>query len=239
MKKLIYSLLLLCISVNAFSQNCEKLKYKKSVAVSIPEPSDICVDSVSGRIFIVSDKGGYGEIDADGNTIRFTKAGLSDCEAVAIDNGSLLVVEERNRMIHQIEIDGGKEKKVIEIPYSGGRNKAYESICKLNSQQFLLITEKDPVWIFILNNEFQIVNRIRPEVKRDISAATWHKGRLWLLSDEEASVHLMSSDFKTIEKSFRLNVNNPEGLAFLKTDEMLILSDDFARLYFFGNPLSE
>jgi uncharacterized protein YjiK len=239
MKKLIFSLLLVSISASAFAQNSIKLKYNKSVAVSIPEPSDICVDSLSGRIFVVSDKGGYAEIDQQGNTIQFTQAGLSDCEAVTIDNGTLLVVEERNRMIHQIEIEGGKEKKVIEIPYSGGRNKGYESICKLNNGQYLLITEKEPVWIFVLNQDFQMVNRIRPKVKRDISAATWHKGRLWLLSDEEASVHLMSADFITIEKSFRLNVNNPEGLAFLKTGEMLILSDDYARLYFFGNPLSE
>lgn len=239
MKNLILSLLLVSIAANASAQKSIKLKYNKSVAVSIPEPSDITVDSLTGRIFIVSDKGGYAEIDQQGNTIQFIQAGLSDCEAVTIDNGTLLVVEERNRMIHQFEIDGGKEEKVIEIPYSGGRNKAYESICKISNDKYLLITEKDPVWIFELNTEFHIVNRIRPQVKRDISAACWHNGRLWLLSDEEASVHLMSTDFKTVEKSFRVNVNNPEGLAFLKTGEMLILSDDYARLYFFGNPLSE
>jgi len=239
MKKIFFSLLWACIAASGFAQKYVKLNYSKSVALSIPEPSDICVDSLSGRIFVVSDKGGYAEIDQQGNTIQFTQAGLSDCEAVTIDNGNLLVVEERNRMIHVIHLATGAEKKVIEIPYSGGRNKAYESICKISNDKYLLITEKDPVWIFELNAEFQIVNRIRPQVKRDISAACWHNGRLWLLSDEEASVHLMSADFKTIEKSFRVNVNNPEGLAFLKTGEMLILSDDYARLYFFGNPLSK
>jgi uncharacterized protein YjiK len=123
----------------------------------------------------------------------------------------------------------------VYVSYAGGRNKSFESIAKRSEGGFVLFTEKDPVWMFELNEQLQETGRAKWNLPGDISAATFHNNALWLLSDERAEIWLTDLVQKSIVKRFKLPVLNPEGIAFLPNGTLLILSDDEHRLYFFND----
>jgi uncharacterized protein YjiK len=211
------------------------LKPSKSIALNIPEPSDICVAANGKTLFIVSDDGGLYETDLEGKVLRSITLDLTDAEGVYADNENIYLVEERNRFIKQYAIKDFALVNTVYVPYAGGRNKSFESIAKRSEGGFVLFTEKDPVWMFELNEQLQETGRAKWNLPGDISAATFHKNSLWLLSDERAEIWLTDIVQKCIVKRFKLPVLNPEGIAFLPNGTLLILSDDEHRLYFFND----
>jgi uncharacterized protein YjiK len=230
-------LLIACLFCgNMIAQTAIKLPVLESYSLSISEPSDIAVSKDGTSLFIVSDDGALYETDLKGNSIRSTKNGIIDAEAVYADGEYVYLVEERTRLIKQYSIKEFNLIRTIEIPYQGGRNKSFESLTKTSENDWLLFTERDPVWMFQLNSSFEIINRIKWELPGDVSAATWHKEKLWLLSDELAEVWLTDVKSHSILKRFKLPVLNPEGIAFLPNGKMLIVSDDGHKLYVFDDP---
>lgn len=230
-------LLIACLFCgNMIAQTAIKLPVLELYSLSISEPSDIAVSKDGKSLFIVSDDGALYETDLEGNSIRSITIGIIDAEAVYADGEYVYVVEERTRLIKQYSIKEFNLIRTIEIPYQGGRNKSFESLTKSSVNEWLLFTERDPVWMFQLNSSFEIINRIKWELPGDVSAATWHKEKLWLLSDELAEVWLTDVKSHSIIKRFKLPVLNPEGIAFLPNGKMLIVSDDGHKLYVFDDP---
>ena len=230
-------LLIACLFCgNMIAQTAIKLPVLESYSLSISEPSDIAVSKDGKSLFIVSDDGALYETDLKGNSIRSITIGIIDAEAVYANGEYVYVVEERTRLIKQYSIKEFNLIRTIEIPYQGGRNKSFESLTKSSENEWLLFTERDPIWMFQLNSSFEIINRIKWDVPGDVSAATWHKEKLWLLSDELAEVWLTDVKSHSILKRFKLPVLNPEGIAFLPNGKMLIVSDDGHKLYVFDDP---
>lgn len=229
-------LLFVFVGLSALAQpSVSFLKPSKSISLNIPEPSDVCVAANGKTLFIVSDNGGLYETDLEGKVLRSTTIDLNDAEGVYADNENIYLVEERNRFIKQYSIKDFALVNTVYVPYSGGRNKSFESIAKRSEGGFVLFTEKDPVWMFELNEQFQETGRVKWNLPGDISAATFWKNSLWLLSDERAEIWLTDFEQKSIVKRFKLPVLNPEGIAFLPNGTLLILSDDEHRLYFFND----
>jgi len=229
-------LLFVFVGLSALAQpSVSFLKPSKSISLNIPEPSDVCVAANGKTLFIVSDNGGLYETDLEGKVLRSTTIDLNDAEGVYADNENIYLVEERNRFIKQYSIKDFALVNTVYVPYSGGRNKSFESIAKRSEGGFVLFTEKDPVWMFELNEQFQETGRVKWNLPGDISAATFWKNSLWLLSDERAEIWLSDFSNKIIVKRFKLPVLNPEGIAFLPNGTLLILSDDEHRLYFFND----
>ncbi len=218
------------------AQEIISLKEIKSIALSIPEPSDVAVSFDGKSLFIVSDHGGLYETDWDGKVLRSTTTNLVDAEGVYADEQYVYVVEERNRFIKKYLISDFSLVSTNYIPYEGGRNKSFEGITKTNENQYLLFTEKEPVWMFILDKDLKEISRTQWNVPGDVSSACWNSKSLWLLSDEKAELWLTDWKKGTIIKRYKLPVLNPEGLAFLPDGRLLILSDDGHRLYFFNDP---
>lgn len=228
--------LFIFIGLSAIAQpTLSKLKTSKSILLDIPEPSDICVSANGSSLFIVSDDGGLYETDLEGKVLRSTTTDLNDAEGVYADDENIYLVEERNRFIKQYSIKDFALVNTVYVPYEGGRNKAFESIAKRSGGGFVLFTEKDPVWMFELNEQFQETGRVKWNLPGDISSATFWENSLWLLSDERAEIWLTDFVQKCIVKRFKLPVLNPEGMAFLPNGTLLILSDDEHRLYFFND----
>ena len=230
MKQLIF--LLFAGSLDA--QSVVKPELLKAFSIKIPEPSDISVSPEGNSLFIVSDDGGLYETDLEGKIIRSTKAGLVDAEGVYADENSVYVVEERNRFIKTFSRKDFTLQRTTNIPYEGGRNRGFEGITKSPDGSWLLFTEKDPVWMFTLDEKMHEINRMKWELPGDVSAAVWFKNSLWLLSDERAEVWQTDWKTGTILKRFKIPVLNPEGLAFSKDGKMYILSDDGQKLYVFN-----
>ena len=226
------------LAINCMAQKASKLKPTKWITTQIPEPSDLCFDSKSGNFFVVSDDGILFETDKEGKIIRKVKENDADFEAVYVDENNVYAVNERHRKIYVYNRVSLQKTKTITVPFGGGRNRAYEALTfNKTKNTFILVVEKDPITLLELDVNFNIINEIDlSKIARDISAATFHNGHLWLLSDEDRSVfQLDATSYQVVEK-WELPVINPEGLAFDNDGNLLITCDDMQRIYYFNNP---
>jgi uncharacterized protein YjiK len=235
--------LLICVfglNQSAVAGKIPKLKFNRWVSVKIPEPSDICLSPDKNSFYIVSDNGILFETDLEGNIIRQSNLTGIDFEGVHTDGKYIYVVDETPRKIHVVDIETFERVRTVEFPYQGGRNKGYEAITfNKHKNVFLLITEKEPVYIFEINKELTArVNEFRFEHRNasDISAATYYDNHVWLLSDEGMTIFKCNPENYEVVAAWEINVLNPEGIAFLPDGSMVIAADDLERLYFFNNP---
>lgn len=230
---------LMLFAMDASAQRqCVRLKPVKSVSLSVPEPSDICYNPVSDTFFIVSDDGILSETGHDGKTIRKINQTDTDFEAVYCDDHAVYAVDETHRNIWQYDLITLKPIRTLNIPYSGGRNRGYEAFTANKTKNLhLIFTEKNPAWLFELDNDFKIVNQVDISgLAADIAAATYHGKFLWLLSDEDMAVLKLDPITYEVVGKWKLPLINPEGIAFDKDGRMLITCDDMQRLYYFDNP---
>lgn len=205
--------------------------------IKVHEPSDVCSAPGNSNLFMVSDDGNLFETDGQGKIIRKASFEGIDFEAVHVNETTVFVVDETLRKIRVFDRQTLSLVKTINVPYSGGRNKGFESITYNESKKcFVLVTESDPIYIIEYNEAFQQINELRFEGAKDISSARWHNNKLWLLSDEEMTVFQLNPENYSVEKSYKIPVLNPEGLCFNGNNEMLITSDDLEKLYFFKAP---
>ncbi len=215
-----------------------KLEAEYFIQIGIPEPSDICINPYTNHFYVVSDDGILFEMDIKGRPLREAAFRGFDFEAVYADSQFVYVVEEYTRKIRLFDHKNLELQRTVHLPYSGGRNKSYESFTfNRATGRFVLLTEKDPIYLFELDSGFRIVNEWdMTHLASDISAATYHDGYLWLLSDED--MHVIQLDARSREELGRwyVPIINPEGLAFDKEGNMLIISDDMERLYVFKDP---
>lgn len=137
----------------------ERIRYDRHWKISISEPSDICQNPLNDHFFIVSDRGFLFETDANFSTVRRTRTKGLDYEGVWADSHFVYAVEERSRRMNVLDIHSLETVRSFVIPYSGGRNAGYEGITYNPVRKtFLLVTEKNPVWIFELDAEFRVKN---------------------------------------------------------------------------------
>lgn len=234
-----FTILLLLVVVTPISaQKITKIKPFKKIYLSVPEPSDICLHPNGKTLFIVSDNGYLFETDLEGNVLRKADYKGLDCEGVHADEKFVYVVEEFSRKIRVFDIGTLQLQRTVYLEYNGGRNSAYEAITfNVAKNVFVLFTEKNPIYLFELNQDLQIINEYDlSKISRDISAATYYQDHLWLLGDEEMTVYKLNPKTYQVLDSWKLPVVNPEGLTFDANGNLLILSDDMQMLYYFKNP---
>jgi len=212
------------------------IKHTGWISLKVPEPSDLAL-GLSQNLFIVSDNGYLFETDLKGKIIRKAKFSGTDFEGVYATEKGVFVVDESPRKIFLFDPLSLEVKSTFTIPYSGARNKGFESITYNEvKKSFVLITEHDPLVIFELDSMFRMTNQMEWNFASDISSATWHNGFIWLLSDEDMTIFKCDPVTYTPLNKWKINVINPEGISFDPSGNLLILSDDMARLYFFENP---
>jgi uncharacterized protein YjiK len=229
---------LLFISFSISAQKIKVLKPVKSIAVAIPEPSDICYSSKTDTFYIVSDTGKLFETTIDGKIIRKVKQKDTDFEAVYADEKNVYAVDETNRNIYEYDSNTLNLNRIINVPYNGGRNKGYESFTfNTDKNKFILITEKDPIILFELDTDFKITKQIPLNgIAKDISSANYYNNFLWLLSDESMMLMKLNPNTYEVIEKWSLPVINPEGFAFDKKGNLLVTCDDMQRIYYFNNP---
>lgn len=213
-----------------------KLFYNDWITLKIPEPSDIALSPLGQSFYVVSDdQAAVYEIDMTGKVIRQSKTLGIELEAVCARPDFLYVVDETPRKVFQLDYNTLEVVRTFHVPYSGGRNKGFESITYNEKKKcFVLITEKDPIYIFELDADFRQINEYRWKNARDISSATYYADHVWLLSDEDMTVFKCSPDNYEVIANYKINVHNPEGIVF-HDSKMHIVADDLERLYYFIN----
>ncbi len=228
----------LLISCNGNAQKKIKLKPTKYIDISIPEPSDICYSFTTDTFFVVSDQGILFETDRNGKVLRKLDQKDTDFEGVYVNNKTVYAVDESGRTIYEYDLTTLKNTSSTTIPYNGARNKGYESFeFDKNKNEFLLITEKDPILLFELSTDLKVIKQTDlSSIAKDISSARFYNNSLWLLSDEDAMLLKVDPITYEVIKKWKLPVINPEGLAFDKDGTIMITCDDMQRLYYFNNP---
>lgn len=237
LKKLII-IALIIVSSNNFAQNI-KIKPLNKYTTGVEEPSDICINPDNpSQFFMVSDNGYLYETNNEGKILKTANFRGIDTEAVFCKDNKVYVIEEFSRKINVFDANTLTLEKSKTINYNGGRNKAFESFTfNKDKNVFILITEKDPIYIFELDENFNIVNEIIWKEKiGDISAATYYNNSLWFLSDEDRTVIKVNPKTYAIEKQWIVPIINPEGICFDKEGNLIIASDDHKKIYLFNNP---
>ncbi len=239
MKKLFFTLFIFCMATHGgYAQKPIKIKPERKIHLSIPEPSDICLHPNGKSFFIVSDNGLLFETDLEGKVIRQADYKGLDSEGVYANDKYVFVAEEFSRKIQVFDIETLKVIRTVYLPYSGGRNKSYEAITyNKTKNKFVLLTEKDPIYLFELDDDLNITNQIDlGNFSRDVSAVTYYNNHIWFLGDEDMTVYKANPNTYEVISSWKLPIINPEGIAFTENGEMVILSDDMELLYYFPNP---
>ncbi|PPK95609.1 uncharacterized protein YjiK [Nonlabens xylanidelens] len=239
MKKTIIAILGigLCFS-SVHAQEIIKLKPTQKKCIQVPEPSDIAF-SVDGKsLFMVSDNGYLFETDLEGTILRKADYKGLDDEAVYVNESHVYVVEEFSRKIKMFRLPDLVLEKTVNVPYNGARNKAYEGFTYNKAKGvFTLVVEKDPIYVFELNEKLEKVNEINlGDIARDISSATYYDNHLWLLSDEDSTVFKLNPNDYSVISKWKIPVLNAEGLAFDAKGNFIVASDALQRLYYFSNP---
>ncbi len=206
--------------------------------LKISEPSDLAVSPDGKSLYIVGDDGHLYQTNINGEIIKRADYEGIDCEGVYTDENYVYVVEEATRIIKKFDINTLTLLKNITIPYQGARNKGYEALTfNMKKNLFITVTEKSPIWIFELNDQFQVVNKVNiSSLAHDISSATYYNNFVWLLSDEDQMVLKVKPDTYELIQKWKIPVLNPEGIAFNDSGQLLILSDAMQKLFCF-NPI--
>lgn len=237
LKRNIMAVAIALLTLSCLGQKSTKVKPNKWINTKIPEPSDICGDSKTENFFVVSDDGILYEIDQNGKMIKKIVESDADFEAVYVDDNKVYAVNERHRKVCIYDRSSLKKVRTLTVPYGGGRNRGFEALTFNSSKNnFILVTEKDPITLFELDSNFQITNQFDlSKIARDISAASFHNNAVWLLSDEDRTIYKLDPFSYEILSKWLLPVINPEGLAFDQAGNLLITCDDMQRIYYFNN----
>lgn len=235
------TLILLVVPMGLFAQRIPKpvkLKPVSSQPFRIHEPSDLAFAADRNSFFAVSDNGYLAENDLNGKLLRKAAFIGYDFEGVLYHGSEVFVVDEMVRRVHVYDAATLEHRRTHHVPYSGGRNKAYESVAYNPVKgKFILITEKEPVYIFELDSLFRKENEIEWKWRvGDVSSATFHEGHMWLLSDESRMVMQCDPQTYAVKAAYLIPVINPEGFAFISSDTLVVVSDDMERMYTFKIP---
>lgn len=230
---------LLFLSANKSSEKTspviQKIKFDHSYNCEVAEPSDIVFDPTSKSFYVVSDNGYIAEITTEGKLVRQTEEIGIDFEGITLIDKGLVTVDETPRNF-QLRDKNWNLLQSKRITYLGGRNKGFESVTwNQASKTFFTATEKDPIHLFELDENFNVLNERRLPFKvRDVSALTIQNGFLWVLSDEDRTIFKCNLATLNPVKQFLLPIINPEGLTFDDKGNLIVCSDDRERLYHFS-----
>ena len=231
--------LLLIMYVSLFSFGQKELPHYRlrfdhfNVLHKIPEPSDIVFDKDSNHYFIVSDHGRLFECDLEGNVIRKAIDEGLDFEGVEVKDSFVYVSDETPRKVYQYRKGDLSLVKVYSLAWGGAMNKAYESITYNYTKKCFVLVAQQPATIVEYTDDFMEISRTPFPGARDISGARWHDGKIYLLADLDASIIMCNASTYKQEAYYKINVLNPEGIAFDANGNVSITSDDLQRLYFF------
>ena len=213
-----------------------KFRFEHSHSLkNIPEPSDIVYDKETGHFFIVSDHGKLFECDTAGNIIRKAQKEGMDFEGVEIKDSFVYVSDESPRKIYKYRKSDLSLLREFNVSWGGAINKAFESITYNYSKNCFVLVSQAPCVVIEYNDDFKEINRYRFHSARDISDARWYNGYIYLLSALDETIFKCDPATYDVIESYKINVFNPEGLAFDNNGNVTITSDDLQKIYFFKN----
>jgi hypothetical protein len=211
------------------------LKPSKVLKLKIQEPSDL-TSTQKDELHFVSDNGHFSKTDYLGSSYTKGKFTGIDFEGICFDGQFLYLVEEFTSRVHKVDPISLERIQTFQINFQGGRNDGFEAIAyNPNEKCFYLISEHSPNLIKS-DLEFKTIDIVELRSINEVSGAVWHQDQLWVLSDEDRTISILSTSTFLKEREYKININNPEGITISKTGQLLICSDDDRKLYYFDLP---
>ena len=166
--------------------------------------------------------------------LRKAKEEGMDFEGIEVKDSFIYVSDEKPRKVYKYRKCDLALIKVYNVAWSGGFNKAFESITYNYTKSCFLLVSQQPVVVIEFDSNFHELERYPLHIARDMSDARWYKGSLYLLSNMDNRIFKCDPSTYAVKEYYNLNIINPEGLAFDADDNVLITSDNTQRLYFFN-----
>jgi uncharacterized protein YjiK len=127
--------------------------------------------------------------------------------------------------------------KSISLKHFGGRNEGIESLTyNENENAFYLCSEKDPCIFYKADSHFQVLEQFQIPGISEVSSMTFFNGQCYVLSDEASQIFLVNLNDYSIQRSWQLNLLNPEGICFDDKGNCWIVSDDMAMIFKYKLP---
>ena len=213
-----------------------KFKFEHSKGLkNIPEPSDIVYDKETNHFFIVSDHGILFECNLDGSIIRKAHYEGMDFEGVEVKDSFIYVSDESPRKVYKYRKSDLSMVKEYNVSWAGAMNKAFESITYNYAKSCFVLVAQYPTVIIEYNDDFKEINRYKFQQTRDISDARWYKGDIYLMGNLDETIFKCDPNTYEVKESYKINVLNPEGLAFDADGNVIVTSDNLQRIYYFKN----
>ena len=202
--------------------------------LSLAEPSDICAAPNGNGYFLVGNTGGIAHISNGGIVLAEKKPRGADFEGVAAFGSRLWVIDESFRELSELDTLTFAVQRSVRLIDFGARNRSFESLVYMPDRRELLTFTEKPVNFYRLNTDLQLQEqRALPQYK-EVSAATYYGGNLWLLSDEGHCIYKVNPTDFSLLQTWNIDIINPEGITFNSRGELLIVSDDRQMLYTFA-----
>ena len=211
-----------------------KFEHFKSLK-NIPEPSDVVYDKETNHFFIVSDHGMLFECNLDGSIIRKAEYEGLDFEGVEVKDSFLYVSDESPRKVYKYRKSDLSMVKEYSVSWAGAMNKAFESITYNYAKKCFVLVAQYPTVIIEYNDDFKEINRYKFHSTRDVSDARWYNGDIYLLGSLDETIFKCDPITYEVKEWYKIDVLNPEGLAFDADGNVTITSDNLQRIYFFKN----
>ena len=209
----------------------QKATVVKQINIAVTEPSDVCVSSDGSGLWIAGNTGELVKTDLLGRILRKLPANGSDYEAITAVGKYLYVIDETFRRLDVIDTTDMSLANGLVVQDFGARNASFEGLAYNPVSKHLLAFTEKPVRLTEFDLALQKVREIALPQFKELSAATYHNGNLWLLSDEQRLIYQVNADNFSILNTWRVNILNPEGLCFDTNGQLYIVSDDRRQLY--------
>ncbi len=222
------------------SPQSNKLLLIKITKLQFTEPSGLALAFDQKHLWSVidNDKTVY-FLDMNGKIVKSIKVDGEDLEGTTvIDDLKIAVILERTLEVIKLDTSG-KELNCAKLDLNGKLNLRIEEICfNTSKNQVYFVKEKEQGLFFHSKLHFDIISQNEIASTKDYSDICYvaQYSSLWILSDEFQKVFRVYTAGKVI-KEYKVNVNQPEGLAIdYKQKKLFIVSDKTGKFYEYSFP---
>ena len=182
---------------------------------------------------MVSAHGALFESDLAGAVIRKAKEAGMDFEGVEVTDSFVYVIDAQVRQVYKYTKSDLSFVKTYSVTWGGISTKSFESITYNTAKKCFILVSQSPAVIIEYNSDFKEIERHSFHGARDISGARWYNGDIYLLSNLDETIFKCDPVTYAIKEYYKIDVLNPQGLAFDPDGNVSITSGDLQRIYFF------
>ncbi len=193
--------------------------------VSIPEASGISYCHDSDSLVVANDEGYLYEISKKGKILRKKYLGKYDLEGVVCEKKYFIFADENGGILY---VDRKSlKKRYIKLNIKFPKNSGFEGIEKIGEDLYLAIQAKKSkkAKLVVLTKTGKLIKTIKTHIT-DMSGLSYHKNKLYILSDKHDKIYLFDLKKQKVLKSYKVKKSAQEGITFDDKGNIYIADDN-------------